>query len=242
MSRSPSLLQNWLSVVRTCNLPKGSRMDPVSKWLIITRSCVFPMTILSGLIGIALARIDGMWSLERALLVILGLILAHGANNMVNDLLDERGGVDTKDYPRAAYWYRKVVVAGKRAHASQVTNLAECYYEMGSPSMAAALLKRYSFDKNATSASVKLWGRLKRRDLAVSTAQSASGRNVGMILLAAGDACREAGDLSQARGFYEQAADKLSKRWKDIALAAAESMKLTEGLDTAALQDGHCGL
>jgi 1,4-dihydroxy-2-naphthoate octaprenyltransferase len=78
-------------------------MDPVSKWLIVTRACVFTMTLISALIGGALAAIDGNVLLGRWLLVLVGLVLAHAANNMVNDLFDVSEGIDTEDYPRAAY-------------------------------------------------------------------------------------------------------------------------------------------
>jgi 1,4-dihydroxy-2-naphthoate polyprenyltransferase len=97
------MIRDWVDVVRTCNLSPGRTMDPISKWLIITRACVFSMTFLSALLGGVLAAIDGSFLLGRWLLVVLGLILAHAANNMVNDLFDVRAGIDTEGYPRAAY-------------------------------------------------------------------------------------------------------------------------------------------
>lgn len=78
-------------------------MDVVSKWLIISRACVFSMTLLSALIGGLLAMADGHWRPGLLALTALGLVLAHAANNMVNDLFDVQGGVDTRDYPRANY-------------------------------------------------------------------------------------------------------------------------------------------
>jgi len=95
--------KNWIEVVRTCNLPEGREMDLVSKWLIISRSCVFSMTLLSALIGGLLAAIDGHFHFWLLLLVALGLTLGHASNNMVNDLFDVREGVDDEDYPRANY-------------------------------------------------------------------------------------------------------------------------------------------
>jgi 1,4-dihydroxy-2-naphthoate octaprenyltransferase len=97
------MIGNWVEVIRTCNLPSERDMDVVSKWLIITRACVFAMTLLSALIGGLLAAEDGHFSLGRLLLVAVGLVIAHAANNMVNDLFDVWQGVDTKDYPRANY-------------------------------------------------------------------------------------------------------------------------------------------
>jgi len=97
------MIRNWVDIVRTCNMEKDQRMDVVSRWLIITRSCVFSMTILSAFIGAMLAALDGIFAPGRWLLVTLGLVLAHAANNMVNDLFDTLEGVDTEDYPRSGY-------------------------------------------------------------------------------------------------------------------------------------------
>ncbi len=97
------MIGNWIEVLRTCNLPQDRHMDLVSKWLIITRSCVFSITVLSAALGGLLAAFDGSFSLAHWLLVVVGLILAHAANNMINDLFDTIEGVDTGDYPRAHY-------------------------------------------------------------------------------------------------------------------------------------------
>jgi len=95
--------KKWIHILRTGNLPLGQDMDWVSKWLIITRACVFTMTLLSAGIGILLAMRDSDVRWMDAFLVVTGLLLAHAANNMVNDFFDQRTGVDTEEYPRAAY-------------------------------------------------------------------------------------------------------------------------------------------
>lgn len=61
------------------------------------------MTFTSGMIGIMLAWRDGYFSWRPAILVMLGLLLAHAANNVLNDLMDFRSGVDTADYYRVQY-------------------------------------------------------------------------------------------------------------------------------------------
>ena len=77
----------------------GRAIDGVSRWLLITRACVFPMTLTSALIGGLLAaltrraRRTGATSRSRS----LGLVLAHAANNMINDYFDTDGGVDTEE-------------------------------------------------------------------------------------------------------------------------------------------------
>ena len=97
------MINSWIEVIRTGNLSEEKEMDVVSKWLLITRSCVFSMTLLSAFIGGMLAGIDGHFHLGFFLLVCLGLVLGHASNNMVNDLFDVLLGVDTEDYPRAKY-------------------------------------------------------------------------------------------------------------------------------------------
>jgi 1,4-dihydroxy-2-naphthoate octaprenyltransferase len=78
-------------------------MDAVSRWLLITRASVFPMTILSGAIGGLLAV--GAPAADAGLFAValLGLIAAHAANNMINDYFDLEAGVDNAAYVRAQY-------------------------------------------------------------------------------------------------------------------------------------------
>ena len=102
-------LAAWRYALRTANLPEGmTRPDPVSKWLVITRAAVFSMTATSGLIGGLLAigaERTGGAPVDYGLLVlaIIGLVVAHAANNMINDFFDLTGGIDTDDYVRALY-------------------------------------------------------------------------------------------------------------------------------------------
>jgi len=112
-------LNVWKTAYNTANLPVGMTRPPdaVSKWIVITRAAVFSMTVTSGLIGgllavgaERLASIGGTavgtgftvnyWFLALA---VLGLVVAHAANNMINDYFDLEGGVDTDDYVRALY-------------------------------------------------------------------------------------------------------------------------------------------
>jgi 1,4-dihydroxy-2-naphthoate octaprenyltransferase len=98
------LFDNWRRIIATGNLPEGRTMDGVSRWLLITRACVFSMTITSGLVGglLAAATADApRWGLFA--LALLGLVVAHAANNMINDYFDTTGGVDTSEYTRALY-------------------------------------------------------------------------------------------------------------------------------------------
>jgi 1,4-dihydroxy-2-naphthoate polyprenyltransferase len=98
----------WKEILETANPPASRPLDTVGKWLVITRAAVFPMTIWSGLIGgllaVTAARAGGV-SVDYWLLTIsvVGLVLAHAANNMINDYFDSSGGVDTPGYVRALY-------------------------------------------------------------------------------------------------------------------------------------------
>src|SRR5947208_11101054 len=99
-----TLLDSWRQISATGNLPKGRAMDGVSRWLLITRACVFSMTLTSGLIGGLLAAATAAaprWGYFA--LALLGLVIAHAANNMINDYFDLAGGIDTAEYTRALY-------------------------------------------------------------------------------------------------------------------------------------------
>lgn len=96
--------RRWLTVVRTCNVAEGDPVDTVSRWLIATRACVLSMTTTSVLIGILLVAQHHRPPLHLAALVLVGLLLVHAGNNLLNDWLDARAGVDTDPrYPRANY-------------------------------------------------------------------------------------------------------------------------------------------
>jgi 1,4-dihydroxy-2-naphthoate octaprenyltransferase len=98
-----SPVQNWGEILRTQNLSAGRPMDLVSRWLLITRASVLPMTLTSGAIGglLAIGAPNPNWLYFAVAL--LGLLLAHAANNMINDYFDLEGGVDTESYVRALY-------------------------------------------------------------------------------------------------------------------------------------------
>ncbi len=97
------LVQRWLWVLATTNPPEGE-MDPVSRWLFLTRAGVIPMTLVSALSAGLLAifyddPVDGaLFALST-----FGLVLAHMANNLMNDLFDLQVGTDQEDYPRNLY-------------------------------------------------------------------------------------------------------------------------------------------
>lgn len=106
---SMPLVTRWATAVNTCNCPDIHHADTFTRWLVISRACVFSMTFTSGLIGVVLAASTGafmentLFKIVLALLCVVGLVAAHATNNLVNDWTDVRKGVDTEDYPRAQY-------------------------------------------------------------------------------------------------------------------------------------------
>jgi 1,4-dihydroxy-2-naphthoate octaprenyltransferase len=99
----PSRARNWRHVLATTNPPKGE-MDAVSKWLYLTRAGVLPMTLVAAAVAGLLAVFrdaDVHWGWFA--LSALGIVLAHMANNLMNDLFDLEVGTDRADYPRNLY-------------------------------------------------------------------------------------------------------------------------------------------
>lgn len=98
-----SLPRRWRYVLATTNPPSGE-LDPVTRWLWLTRAGVLPMTLVTGALGGLLAVYRGAdvdWGLFA--LAAVGIVLAHMANNLMNDLFDLEVGTDTADYPRNLY-------------------------------------------------------------------------------------------------------------------------------------------
>jgi 1,4-dihydroxy-2-naphthoate octaprenyltransferase len=95
----------WRYVMNHANMPEGVKMDSVSKWLIVTRAAVFTMTATSGIIGglLAVGTAGAAVNYWYLALSVIGLVIAHAANNMINDYFDLEGGVDTDEYVRALY-------------------------------------------------------------------------------------------------------------------------------------------
>jgi 1,4-dihydroxy-2-naphthoate octaprenyltransferase len=93
----------WLEVLRTTNPPTGRALDPVSRWLVLTRAAVLPMTFVAGAVATLLAVHRPGFRPGLLVLAFAGILLAHVANNLMNDLFDVEVGNDTASYPRALY-------------------------------------------------------------------------------------------------------------------------------------------
>ena len=84
-------------------------LDVVSKWLIATRSAVTLVTVYSCVIAGLLAWRDGNFSWIPFLVLTLGLFIAHGTNNLLNDYTDYSRGVDKDNYFRTQYGVHPLV-------------------------------------------------------------------------------------------------------------------------------------
>ena len=84
-------------------------LDLISKWLIATRSAVTNVTVYACAIAGLLAIRDHHFSFLPWLIVTLGLFIAHGANNLLNDFTDFSRGVDKDNYFRTQYGVHPLV-------------------------------------------------------------------------------------------------------------------------------------
>jgi 1,4-dihydroxy-2-naphthoate polyprenyltransferase len=145
-----TLLDSWRQIIARGNLPEGRAIDGVSRWLLITRACVFSMTLTAGMIGGLLAAVsvrEPSWGLFA--LALVGIVVAHASNNMINDWFDLSGGVDTAEYTRVLYAPHPILsgLISKRGLAAAIaaTNLIDLgillvlVHERGWPVAAFAL-------------------------------------------------------------------------------------------------------
>lgn len=73
------------------------------RWLISARASVLVMTFTAAALGGLLSITTPAWSLSAWVVCTLGLLLAHAANNQLNDLTDSVRGIDEGNYFRLRY-------------------------------------------------------------------------------------------------------------------------------------------
>jgi 1,4-dihydroxy-2-naphthoate octaprenyltransferase len=97
--------RSWLYALTTTNPPPkaGNDIDGMTRWIVVTRAAVLPMTLFAGLVGGLLAVRHPDFDTLDLILAILGIVLAHLNNNLTNDLFDTSVGTDAESYPRALY-------------------------------------------------------------------------------------------------------------------------------------------
>jgi len=99
---TPGRLARWRHALSTVNPPAG-QLDQVSRWLVITRAGVLPMTLTAGAVASLLGVRQHAFAAGWFGLAFAGITLAHISNNLLNDLFDTDTGLDTGQYPRALY-------------------------------------------------------------------------------------------------------------------------------------------
>ncbi|MGH3932064.1 MAG: prenyltransferase [Pseudonocardiaceae bacterium] len=144
-----SRVSAWYYALRTTNPPDGP-IDAGTRWIVVTRAAVLPMTLVAGVVaGLLAARAPGVdW--RWLTLAVVGIVLAHVANNLMNDLYDTRTGSDTANYPRALYaphpilsglvTYRALVVAVLVVNAADLVILVVLALVRGWPIVVFALV------------------------------------------------------------------------------------------------------
>lgn len=144
-----------------------------------------------------------------------------------------------QDYPRAAFWLRK-----SKATASKMSGieLAECYWQLGSPELAMDVLKSRTLHVGA----IKLFAEMGDMDRAIALARLYVQNNtmVSEACLAIGDALRNAGQFDLAIEQYEKVIatparnEEYANRFRARAEGAIESIRLFEKLDLNHIADG----
>lgn len=92
-----------ISTVPRLSLPQWQALSLPLRWMLAVRGAVLFMTLMSAALGGLLAWRDGSAELLPWLLCVLGLLLAHATNNLLNDLTDSARGVDAGNYYRNQY-------------------------------------------------------------------------------------------------------------------------------------------
>lgn len=92
-----------LTVIPNVSKAEWDRLDTISRWLISTRAAVLVMTVMSAALAGLFAWRDNSFNLLSWIALVLGLVLAHASNNLLNDFVDHARGVDQKNYFRTMY-------------------------------------------------------------------------------------------------------------------------------------------
>src|SRR5512146_47416 len=101
-------------LIRMDDKKEWDALDVLSKWFIATRSAVGTVTLYSGLIGGLLAwrylfANNKPFDFVTWIILTLGLFIAHGTNNLLNDYTDFSRGVDKDNYFRTQYGVHPLV-------------------------------------------------------------------------------------------------------------------------------------
>lgn len=149
-----------------------------------------------------------------------------------------------QDWPRAVFWWR---MSAKYGGGVAPTRLANCYLQMGCEQMAREVLMRMPTDYTRNGEVIKLWADMGQLKKALELAEQKGRSGMPQIAyLAAGNACRQAGDYVRAKSYYDKtvAAKLPAKENNDFTRAVEQAkenldaMQLFQMLDMAKVRDG----
>lgn len=147
-----------------------------------------------------------------------------------------------QDWARAAFWLRKSIPNSPDSFGEKV-RLAECYFRLGSKSMAVEELRE--IEGFGSSGIVKLWSDMGEVEEALSAAETLAFLDDGPedSWLVSGDACRLNGDYARALQFYEKVLrgttpQKWVERTKQRARDNIAAVKAFNLLDLRRVPDG----
>jgi len=103
MAVNVSMWVKAMKVIPRLTKSEWDVLDVISKWLISTRAAVFIMTEISVAIGGILAYRNESFNFIYWEIAMIGLVFAHASNNLINDYVDHKKGIDKDNYYRAQY-------------------------------------------------------------------------------------------------------------------------------------------
>lgn len=148
------------------------------------------------------------------------------------------------DHARAAFWWRQAKADNSGENPGNAVHLAECYWRLGSKSMAVELLGKLT---RGHPSMIKLWADMGETTKALQLAQAYAGSAPEIAWMESGDACRIAGRFDEALAFYEkvlklpttgQSKGRVERNQKR-AEASIEAIRLFEQSDLKRVPDGR---
>jgi len=103
MRLNPAMWWKAVTIMPRVTDDQWQGLDGVSRWLISTRFAAVVMTHFSVIIAGLLAVATGPVNVWIWLLALVALTLAHASNNLINDFVDFRRGIDSSNYFRDQY-------------------------------------------------------------------------------------------------------------------------------------------
>ena len=98
-----SFWKSALTTVPRITKEEWNGLDVISRWLVATRASVLIMTAFSAIIAGILAYLFASFNVINFAVAFIGLIFAHASNNLINDYIDYKKGVDKDNYFRSLY-------------------------------------------------------------------------------------------------------------------------------------------